>query len=73
MQQQHRKTAARFEADLLRAIEQASAACGFGWNGNHEHGKVIYDRRDRIAEMIISALRRNWTVVERARSQRTLP
>lgn len=64
---------------LFRDIMTAIEACGARESASYSDGtqsaacvKWYVKERDRITFVVISALKRNWTVTERARGQTTL-
>lgn len=73
MTTQQRLTKERLEKDIGDIIVRLSAERTHAGSGNQNTGRVIYDEKYAITCAVLDGLRRNWTVTERARSQRTVP
>lgn len=73
MTTQQRLTKERLEKDIGDIIVRLSAERTHAGCGTQQVGRVLYDERYAITSAVLDGLRRNWTVTERSRSQRTVP
>ena len=62
----------RLELDIERAIYEAAARAAVGRADGQARLNAVVDSRWFIRNCVTAALRRNWTVVERARGERSI-